>query len=158
MFWIKRHLVAILFSLVSALVAGMAMLFVMWRGAENEADAQRELAEGFREVIKAQTLISQNENRVDNAANNGVRVVLETPNANAIIPPDVADAWLDGVNSLRDDPSRADERNAELSGPASGDANKRRVDSRTAGGNVNRTGSGVPKMQLSPRASSKASR
>lgn len=100
-------------------------------------DKQRSL-DAANEIIKAQTLVLRIQDRVisfdreiTNATNEVIETIEEAPNAETLVPPDVASAWHDAIVRLRDnDKSRAIERNAKLPAIDAGNTASRKLDSR----------------------------
>lgn len=144
--WIKNHALLLCLSTISALVAATSFMFVMWRGAEADAKEAEELARVQGEIILAQTRISENEQHVDRTTAGAVQRVMEAPNAEDLVPPDLADAWLDGIDSLRNGETPTDERHEDVSGLDGGHAVKREPKVRHAHSNVVVPRSGVSKM------------
>lgn len=144
--WIKDNVIVILATTVAALAVSAAFLFTMWRGAEHEADELRDLARMQSQVIEAQTRISEHEDHTNRITERVIERVMESPNANAPVPSDLADAWLDGIDSLRDDSGKPDERHEELSGPPSADARKGRSDARRIDRDLAKAGSSLSEL------------
>lgn len=144
--WIKTNLVSILISAVATLVVSASFLFVMWRGAENAGKEAREFMRVQGAIIEAHNRISENETRVDRVVVDVVQRAMEAPNANVLVPPDVADAWLDGIDSLRNGETTVDHRDEDLSGPASDHAGKGRTSNRRNSSDFTAAGSSISKV------------
>lgn len=124
--WIKNNAIMVLVSALASMVAAASFLFVMWRGAEHDAQEAKAMAREANQIIAAQTRISENETRVDRVTVDVVQRALEAPNANELVPPDLADAWFGGVDSVRNSASAADKQSEDVQRPKSNDAGEDR--------------------------------
>lgn len=130
--WIKNNAIMVLVSALASMVAAASFLFVMWRGAEHDASEAKAMAREASQIIAAQTRISENETRVDRVTVDVIQRTLEAPHANELVPPELADAWLDGIDSLRNGQAGPDTRHDDVSRPDGDNAKPRKPD---VGGN-----------------------
>ena len=130
-------------NFTTLLVAACAILFMQWRDAEDEADAaQRALANQVK-ITEAQGRISEHAQATDNTTRVIIERVMESPNANLLVPPDLADAWLDGIERLRNDNGYTAKPNDDVSGPSGNDAGEKRTDDGRVDSNIGFTGSSI---------------
>lgn len=100
--WIKTNAVMIMFSIMMAMTAGLAVLFNMWQGAQHTADTYKHVMEFQDHILTAQSNISQQAHQVDHVVERVTTRIMESPNANTLVPQDLADAYVAGLNSVRD--------------------------------------------------------
>lgn len=146
--WIKTNAMMLMAWTIAALISTLAIMFVMWRGAEDKVDDYRLVVQAQTQVIEAQNHITEYENHIDQLLTRANRRVMESPNAQVLVPPDLADAWIDGINSLRDSGKSPPNRpNADVPRLRGSDAGKGRANNRGADRNLPATGVGVPELQ-----------
>lgn len=124
--WLKNNAIMVLVSALASMVAAASFLFVMWRGAEHDAQEAKDLVREQTQIIHAQTLITENETQVDRVTVDVVQRALEAPHADELVPPELANAWFAGVNSVRDSAAAADRKPEDVQRPARDDAGKDR--------------------------------
>lgn len=146
--WIKTNAILLMAGAITLLVSALSLTFVLWRGAEHDAQVYRDVAQLQGQVIQASNRISEHENQVSHTVERITTRVMESPNASTPIPPDIADAWLDGIDSLRHSgKTPVDGQSSDVPGPRSGDAGEGGANTRHSPDNVSKTGSSISKLQ-----------
>lgn len=109
---------------------------------------QRELTAQWERAATVQANIDRRDTIVIQAADAAEDAVQETENANQPISPDVATAWADGIDRVRDAwTNDAPKHVVPRSDDA--DASKRDADGRTTSGLLHQTGTSASSMQHS---------
>lgn len=111
----------ILMGVTAALVAVSMFLGVNLWLTRNALQSAMKTAREHPRIIQSQDRITEFENRLDRRLSELAQQIEESPNAQILIPPDVANIWADGIDRLRNEGANADEPAKQL--PRS-DANK----------------------------------
>lgn len=142
-------------------VAGIAIAAALWFYADAQLTkkalviAEREAA-GWQALSEAQERAQQREDGIRTVVERHVTEIERAPNANDPVPTDVAVAWANSIDSVRDEAhSRASGPFAELLGPRGAASIGGRPDGGEAKHVLRATGSRVPAVQRAARRSSK---
>jgi hypothetical protein len=81
---------------------------------KNALESAAKTAREHPRIIQSQDRITEFENRLDLRLNELEQQIEDSPNAQILIPADVATIWANGIDGLRDTGSDADESTKQL--------------------------------------------
>lgn len=84
---------------------------------KNALQSAAKTAREHPRIIQSQDRIAEFENRLDVRLSELEQQIEESPNAQILIPADVANIWADGIDSLRDTGTDADTTAKLMRGP-----------------------------------------
>lgn len=114
----------ILMGVAAALFAVCAFIGIDLWLTKNALQDALATAKEHPKIVESQDRIAELETRLDRILNEVTQTIEESPNAQVLVPADIATAWGDGIDRLRDAGSNANEPAKQLQ---RSDANKTSV-------------------------------
>lgn len=90
-------------GLTIATVAATSWLYVDLTLTKKALEEAREVSEAQANIIESQSRITVREIRTNTIVREATQAIEEAPNAQVLVPNDVAVPWADGIDRLRND-------------------------------------------------------
>jgi len=146
--WIKTNLMAIMGWTIAGLFSALMLMTMLWQNANHDAETYRKLSEDQAQVVRAANRITEREHNLDALLRRANARVMESPNAHVLVPPDLASAWIDGIDSVRHDgKSPTGQPPHDMPRSGSPDAGKERADDSRANHDITKSRDGISSLQ-----------
>lgn len=118
-------------------------IWMDYKHTQQQLADQIELTEQWQHAAEVQQNIDRRDTIILRAGQAEQRTILESPNAQTLVPPDLAVPWAAGIDSVRDAGSKPADAEHELSGSNRGEAERNKPDIRGSNELLDRPGKSV---------------